>query len=498
MLFNSAQFLAFFPIVALVYFIIPRKVRYIWLLCSSYYFYMCWNAEYALLILTSTVITYFASLAIEHVKSFIGEEKEKTTMKKIILVVAIVINIAILFYFKYTKFAAAVIQLLLYKVGILINIPEFDIILPVGISFYTFQALGYVIDVYRDDIYAEKNFFRYALFVSFFPQLVAGPIERSRNLLKQLAVPQKFNYEKAREGLYLVLWGYFLKIVLADRIAIFVDTIYGDYINYPGFYLVWATVLFAVQIYCDFAGYSTIARGTAKILGIELMENFNAPYLSKSVAEFWRKWHISLTSWFKDYLYIPLGGSRKGKFRKQINKMIVFLVSGLWHGASFSFVAWGALNGLYQVIGDMLMPIRNLLVKILHLNRDSLGHKIASAIITFVMVDFAWTFFRAQTMREAIEIVKSMFTTYNPWIMFDGSIYNCGLNAKNYWIMIVGIGILFIADMLKQRGIIIRKLIMEQDYWFRWLIIDATIIIIFVFGIWGSAYDAASFIYFQF
>jgi D-alanyl-lipoteichoic acid acyltransferase DltB (MBOAT superfamily) len=341
MLFNSAQFLIFFPIVTLVYFVIPEKIRYIWLLLSSYYFYMCWNAEYALLILTTTVITYFSGILIEKIKKSDAGEAGKTRKKKMVVSLSVVCNLAILFYFKYTNFALAVMGDIFSRVNIQMNIPQFDVILPVGISFYTFQALSYTMDVYRDDIYAEKNFFRYALFVSFFPQLVAGPIERSKNLLKQLAVPKKFDFDMAREGLLLMLWGYFLKMVLADRIAIFVDTVYGEPETYAGYYLILATVFFAFQIYCDFAGYSTIAMGAAKILGINLMGNFDAPYLSVSVAEFWRKWHISLTSWFKDYLYIPLGGSRKGKVRKYVNKMIVFLVSGLWHGASFAYVIWG-------------------------------------------------------------------------------------------------------------------------------------------------------------
>lgn len=243
-------------------------------------------------------------------------------------------------------------------------LPSVDILLPVGISFYTFQALGYTIDVYRGDTCAEKNFFQYALFVSFFPQLVAGPIERSSHLLQQLATPHKFNSEEAKSGLLLMLWGFFLKIVLADRIAIFVDWVYGDYHTFGGWYLIVATALFAIQIYCDFAGYSIIAMGAAQILGIRLMENFQSPYLAVSVADFWRRWHISLTSWFRDYLYIPLGGSRCSKWRKYMNKMIVFLVSGLWHGAKISFVVWGGLNGLYQIIGEILQPLRDKLVKL--------------------------------------------------------------------------------------------------------------------------------------
>ena len=414
------------------------------------------------------------------------------------MAVSFALNLAILFYFKYTNFALSIAGFVLAKVGFSVTIPRFDILLPVGISFYTFQALSYTMDVYRDDIYAEKNFLRYALFVSFFPQLVAGPIERSGNLLKQLSKAKKFDFEMAREGLLLMLWGYFLKIVLADRIAIFVDTVYNDYTTYAGYYLVVATILFAVQIYCDFAGYSVIAMGAAKILGINLMENFDAPYLSTSVAGFWRKWHISLTSWFKDYLYIPLGGSRKGKLRKYLNKMIVFLVSGLWHGASMSFVIWGGLNGAYQVIGELLMPVRDKMVKLLHLNRNSFGHKLACVIGTFALVDFSWIFFRASSTTEAVQILHYMFNVKNPWILFDGSLYKCGLNLKNYWVMIFGIGVLLFADCMKYKGVKLRNFIIEQDYWARWLVIDAAIIILLIFGIWGSTYDVSNFIYFQF
>lgn len=498
MLFNSINFLIFFPIVLLVYFVIPKKVKHLWLLIASYYFYMCWNAKYALLILTSTVITYASGLLIEKVKGSSYEVTKQTVLKKWVVAGSIVINLGILFYFKYINFALESVQNIFHWCHIEINVPAFDIILPVGISFYTFQALSYTMDVYRDEIYAEKNFFRYALFVSFFPQLVAGPIERSKNLLKQLAVPKKFCFEDAREGLLLMLWGFFLKIVLADRIATFVDTVYGNFSTYSGAYLVVATMLFAIQIYCDFAGYSTIAMGTAKVLGITLMENFDAPYLSTSVAEFWRRWHISLTSWFKDYLYIPLGGSRKGEIRKYINKIIVFLISGLWHGASFSFIVWGGLNGLYQVIGEILRPIRDKLVSVLRLNRDSLGHKLIHVVGTFILVDFSWIFFRSGTFKEAIEIIKSMITIKNPWILFDGSLYNCGLDEKNFRLMFLGIAILLWVDFCKKKGIKIREVIVKQDYWFRWLFIAFVISAILTFGIWGPNYNEANFIYFQF
>lgn len=261
--------------------------------------------------------------------------------KKCGLGISITSNLMILFFFKYFDFVISNINSILYTLNIEIFEPAFDVILPVGISFYIFQAIGYIIDVYRGEIRAEKNFFKYALFVSFFPQLVAGPIERSKNLLHQIDVPQKFSFERMREGLLVMLWGYFLKIVIADRIAIFVDKVYGNYMLYEGIYLSVASILFAFQIYCDFAGYSIIAIGVAKILGFQLMENFNAPYLAQSVSDFWRRWHISLSSWFRDYVYIPLGGNRRGKGKRYVNLLVVFIISGLWHGANWNFVVWG-------------------------------------------------------------------------------------------------------------------------------------------------------------
>lgn len=498
MLFNSIEFLIFFPIVVLVYFVIPKKIKHLWLLITSYFFYMCWNVKYILLILISTIITYVSGLLLERIKNLSCDEARRAVLKKWVVAGSFVTNLGILFYFKYLNFALSILINVFEKMHIRLNIPAFDIILPVGISFYIFQALSYTMDVYRDEIYAEKDFFRYALFVSFFPQLVAGPIERSKNLLKQLAVSKKFCFEDFREGLLLMLWGFFLKIVLADRIAIFVDTVYGDLSTYSGAYFTIATMLFAMQVYCDFAGYSTIAMGAAKVLGITLMENFSAPYLSTSVAEFWRKWHISLTSWFKDYLYIPLGGGRKGKIRKYINKLIVFLVSGLWHGASFTYVIWGVLNGFYQVVGEILQPIRDKLVLLLHLNRKSLAHKFVHVLGTFVLVDFSLIFFRAEGVRKALQIIKSIFTVRNPWILFDSSLYGCGLDEKNFYLMLIGIVILLFADFCKSKGIKIRAVIARQDYWFRWVFIASVVSAILTFGIWGSTYNEANFIYFQF
>lgn len=490
MIFNSLHFLIFFPIVVLLYYIIPQRFRYLWLLIASYYFYMCWNASYALLLMFSTFVTWLSGLFLD---------KRNFKYRKICVVTSFCLNLAVLFFFKYFQFVISNISVLLGSIGLTLRFSGPDyLLLPVGISFYTFQALSYTMDVYRNEVPAEKNLARYALFVSFFPQLVAGPIERSKNLLGQLRNPKPLNWDTAREGVLLMIWGYFLKVVLADRIAIFVDTVYGNYVTYSGFYLIVATLLFAVQIYCDFAGYSVIAIGTAKILGIKLMENFNAPYLSASVDEFWKRWHISLSSWFRDYLYIPMGGNRKGTARKYVNKMVVFLVSGLWHGAQWSYIIWGGLNGIYQIIGELLEPFRERINKIFHLKRNCISHKVAKIVITFLLIDFSWIFFRAGSTYSALRIVKSIFTASNIGVLFDGSLYQCGLSQKNFCVMLLCIGILMFADICKYKKIQISTLILKQEYWCRWLIISLSVCLILLFGIWGVGYEEAKFIYFQF
>jgi len=341
MQFNSLQFLMFFPVVCLLYYIIPHRFRYLFLLACSYYFYMNWNPEYGLLILTSTVLTYSSGLLIESANK-IADEKCWRQRKKLYVAVSFVSNLSILFSFKYYGFAADTAAKAFGPLNVEVQFPVFDVVLPVGISFYTFQALSYTMDVYRGEIYAERNFFKYALFVSFFPQLVAGPIERSKNLLIQINERHRFDFNRVRSGLLLMLYGYFQKVVLSEYLALAVDGVYDSYAERTGFQLLAATVLFAFQIYCDFGSYSNIAIGAARVMGFRLMENFNTPYFAGSVADFWRRWHISLSSWFRDYLYIPLGGNRKGKLRKYFNLMIVFLTSGLWHGASWHCVVWGA------------------------------------------------------------------------------------------------------------------------------------------------------------
>ncbi len=442
-----------------------------------------------LLLLFSTAVTYASGLIMEQAQTDKG--------RKMAVAISFVLNIGVLFFFKYFNFAIDSVNLVLSQIHLSVPKPDFQLLLPVGISFYTFQALSYTMDVYRKEITAERNFFKYALFVSFFPQLVAGPIERSKNLLKQVNKTYRFDYDKMREGLLIMLWGYFLKLVVADRVAIVVNTVYGDYAQY-GVYIIVASVLFAFQIYCDFAGYSTIAIGAAEILGFSLMENFNCPYFSLSIGEFWRRWHISLSSWFRDYLYIPLGGNRKGTTRKYVNLMIVFLVSGLWHGAAGTYVVWGFIHGVYQVIGGLTKPMRNQCNQIFALKPDSIGHKALSALITFILVDFAWIFFRAESLSAAIEMIKSMVHLGNISILWNGALYDLGIGFKSFLVLMFGIAVLLFADFMKYKGIQIRKVILEQELWCRWLCYLSMALFILVFGIWGGSYDAASFIYFQF
>ncbi len=456
---------------------------------------MSWNPIYALLMLLSTAITYVSGLLIEGAKH-IKKEDQSRNLQKLWVGLSFSLNLAILFFFKYFNFVVDNINKVSTKLGLELLAPTFDVLLPVGISFYTFQALSYTMDVYREEIKAEKHFGKYALFVSFFPQLVAGPIEKSKNLLEQFNEIHTFDYERAKRGLLLMLWGFFQKLVIADRVAHVVNTVYNNYTQYEGVPIWIATVLFAVQIYCDFSSYSDIAIGAAEVMGFRLMDNFMRPYFSKSIPEFWRRWHISLGSWFKDYLYIPLGGSRKGTLRKYCNLMIVFLCSGLWHGAAWTYVLWGFLHGFYQVVGMCLKPIRDGLVKKLKLQRGSFWHKLYQVSVVFILVDFAWIFFRATSIGQAWSIVKRLFA-YNPWTLFDGTLYQLGLDRPDFIVGVLAIFALVVVSLLR-RKVKLRNWLLTQPVVIRWTGYFIFIYIILIFGIYGPGYEVQPFIYFQF
>ena len=483
MLFNSFSFFLFLPIVLVLYMITPKKYRWALLLVASYYFYMSWNATYALLIAFSTLVTYASGIYIYKAKT----EKLKT----LIVAISFITNLAILFFYKYFNFFSETIGKAFDVIGMPIDAPILDLLLPVGISFYTFQALSYTMDVYRNEIKPERHIGIYALFVSYFPQLVAGPIERSKHLLPQLRNLKNFEYDNLRAGLLLMLWGFFKKIVIADRVAILVNTVYNNPGDYTGIETVWAVLFFSVQIFCDFSAYTDIARGVARLMGIDIMNNFNSPYFAKSITEFWRRWHISLSTWFRDYLYIPLGGSRKGLQRTYWNLFIVFLVSGLWHGASMNFVIWGAMHGVFIVLEKMLNKNKQKGES----STPTLTNKFFNGLFTFSVVTFLWIFFRADTFTDAILVVKNLFN-WNYENLFNGSLFNLGLTANEFLWVLVFIVIMLIVEYYNSFIKSISQLLLQQHIALRWTVYLVFVFIILIFGAYGG--EQQEFIYFQF
>ena len=490
MLFNSVSFLIFFPIVVMGYFLIPEKLKNHWLLLASYYFYMSWQPVYALLILFSTITTFYCAVLIDR-----ADSRKK---KKLYLAVNIAVNIAILCYFKYFNFIVDSLLAVFPVLGIQRNN---NLLAVVGISFYTFQSLGYSIDVYRGKVEREKDFLTYALFVSFFPQLVAGPIERSANLLPQLHRSYKFDYDRVTDGLVLMAWGFFKKLVVSDGAALIVNMVYNDVTKFTGIQLVVATVLFAFQIYGDFSGYSDIAIGAANVMGFRLMRNFYHPYFSQSVLEFWRRWHISLSGWFMDYVYIPLGGSRKGKVRTYINLFITFIVSGLWHGASWNFVIWGALNGAYNVIHRMFSGTketerRRRLKEGRSLPKQPAAVTVLKCLATFLLIDFAWIFFRANTLADAAYVVSNLFSDI-PLLFTAGYITTAleaiGYYANNGTAIVICTVLMLLVEAWEGKGELVAR-VNRSSTAVRWLFYYAVVLLILFFGYFGQS----QFIYFQF
>lgn len=483
MLFNSIEFLIFFPVVVAVFFALPQRFRQVFLLAASYYFYMCWKAEYAILILVSTLIDYVAALRM-------GKTTEKSARTKY-LILSLAANLGILFAFKYANFFNESIQAVLQQFNIFYGFPGFDWLLPVGISFYTFQSMSYTIDVYRGEKEPERRFTTFALYVAFFPQLVAGPIERSVRLLPQLDRTVRFDYDRLISGLRLMLWGFFKKVVIADRLAIYVNQVYNSPGEYQGFTLLLATYFFAFQIYCDFSGYSDIAIGTARIMGYDLMLNFRQPYFSQSISEFWKRWHISLSSWFKDYLYIPLGGNRVSKPRWYFNLLAVFLVSGLWHGANWTFALWGFLHGFYLVFSIWTQKAREAMAGLLKIDRFPLLQRGLKIFLTFHLVCFAWVFFRANSVAEAFLILRNLLRLdFSPAGL---AAINVALGWGELLIALGSILLLEVYHLLERTGRL-KILVLGQPRTFRWAIYYALILGIVFFGV----FNHTEFIYFQF
>jgi D-alanyl-lipoteichoic acid acyltransferase DltB (MBOAT superfamily) len=484
MLFNSFEFLVFFLVVTSLYFALPYKWRWMLLLAASCYFYMAFVPVYILILGFTIIIDYFAGIWIESAQG---------KRRKLFLTLSLIANIGVLAVFKYYNFLNDAITTLVNTAGGINPIPYLKILLPIGLSFHTFQAMSYTIEVYRGHQRAERHFGIYSLYVMFYPQLVAGPIERPQNLLHQFREKFDFDYARVTSGLRLIAWGLFKKVVIADRLALLVDQVYDHPRQHNSFALILATIFFAFQIFCDFSGYSDIAIGTARVMGFKLMTNFNRPYESKTISEFWKRWHISLSTWFKDYLYISLGGNRVSIPRWYFNLFIVFLISGLWHGANWTFVIWGALHGFYLVFALLTEKPRAIIAGKLRLDK----FPFIQVFITFVLVAFAWIFFRAKTVKLAFYITRHIFTglpaAFNS--LKKGSSALATINtSRGELLLSVGL-ILFLETVhYLQRKNNLSQLFMKQSSWIRWSAYYTAILAIILLGV----YKNQQFIYFQF
>jgi len=483
MLFNSAEFFLFFPAVAAVYFALPGRLRCPLLLGASYWFYMAWEPGYVLLILVSTLVCYGAGLGM-------GAQPDRSGRRRY-LVLALAVNLGLLFFFKYYNFFADALRPLAP-----VSLPGSRFLLPLGISFFTFQSLSYVIEVYRGRWEPERHLGRLALYVAFFPQLVAGPIERPGNLLPQFRKVHRFDYDRVTNGIKLMAWGLFKKMVIADRLAVLVDHVYADPTQYEGLPLALATVCFAFQIFCDFSGYSDIAIGAAGVLGFKLMTNFQRPYFARSVAEFWRRWHISLSTWFRDYVYIPLGGSRVALPRWHVNILVVFLLSGMWHGANWTFLAWGLVHAAYLLAGRALAPVRERAAALTGLARAPRLRHVLQLATTFALVCFGWIFFRANSLSDALHIVAHLPRGWG--VVFEPErlaalVFSLGLTRGELLFAAAMVVLMELGHAAQSRGSVVAWL-GGRPMWFRWAVYSALVWTIFLFGV----FQHKEFIYFTF
>ena len=475
MLFNTYSYFVFLPIVLLVYYLLPTvKFRNLFLLLASYFFYMCWQPVFVLLILVSTITDFFIGKRLS--------QTEDRKSKLYLLGLSLFVNIGILFYFKYFNFLSLNLEQLISWFGFQVDLPSHSLLLPVGISFYTFQTLSYTIDTYRDSRNVETCYLDFSLFVAFFPQLVAGPIERSTNLLPQLKKKQVFDYDRFRFGGVLILLGLFKKLVFADRFAIYSDEIFSAPELYNGLNAILGIVFFSFQIYGDFSGYTDIAIGSAILLGFTLMDNFKGPYMSRSIREFWQRWHISLSTWFRDYLYIPLGGNRLGSTKTYRNLVIVFLITALWHGANWTYIVWGMIHGLFLILE------RKGFSKLL----DRLPSVLA-VFYVFVISALAWTFFRAESLTDATVLLKNVFI-YEEGNFWNHNIFEDVIDTVEMQISLV---LLLVAGVLHyfEYKYNVAKAISNAKVWPRWLFYIVCILTISYLGEYGSYKE---FIYFQF
>jgi D-alanyl-lipoteichoic acid acyltransferase DltB (MBOAT superfamily) len=493
MLFNSIEFLIFFPLVTAIYFLVPHRFRWIHLLAASCVFYMFFIPVYIFILIFTIVIDYIAGIMIENAEG---------TRRKMFLAMSIIANIGVLAVFKYFNFFTSNVNELLagfHMTGH--SLPLLKIILPIGLSFHTFQAMSYTIEVYRRHQKAERHFGIYSLYVMFYPQLVAGPIERPQNLLPQFRTEHFFDYDKVTSGLRLMAWGMFKKVVIADRLAIIVNGVYDHPQDHHGISVLIAMLFFSIQIYCDFSGYSDIAIGSARVMGFTLMRNFRTPYFSKNIAEFWKRWHISLSTWFRDYLYISLGGNRMSRWRSYLNQFIVFIVSGFWHGANWTFIIWGGLHGTFVILARIAEPARKRIRALIGVNTEAYWFRGYEIITTFILVTIAWVFFRADSFRTAL----SMFVYLRHGLKADISAmvhtrrvldvigFFQGIDPLDWAVIIVSVGVLFAVDWMQFR-MSVNEWLVKRNVFFRWAIYFGIVYFILFLG----KFESQQFIYFQF
>jgi alginate O-acetyltransferase complex protein AlgI len=474
MLFNTLEFLLFFPVVLVLFYLLPHKYRWLLLLVASYYFYMGWNPAYVLLLVLTTTVDFYVANRMQDY----ADKKDRRPW----LLLSLFFNIGLLMYFKYYNFFIDNINSLSDS-----GLRYMQFLLPVGISFYTFQEMGYVIDVYRGEIRAERHWGRFALFVSFFPQLVAGPIERAQNLMHQLKEKVVFDYHNFSVGGQHIIWGLFKKVVIADNIAVIVDSVYGNSDIFPWYWLLIATYLFAIQIYCDFSGYSDIAIGVARMLGVNLMVNFRTPYLSKGIREFWSRWHISLSTWFRDYLYVPLGGNRISKLRTSFNLFLVFIISGFWHGAAWTFIIWGALHGFYVLIELQLVKFKWWSGYIVQ--RRGLMHWFG-VLFLFHLVLLGWVFFRSESVEQATKILTDISTLSESTLTLPAEMARLG-DIGILFMILLGVGFMFFDPYMNK---IVESNHSRLSYSTKLFLYGFLIAFTVLFGFWGDV----AFIYFQF
>jgi alginate O-acetyltransferase complex protein AlgI len=486
MLFNSFSFLIFFPAVTALYFLIPHAYRWFFLLTASCIFYMAFIPVYILVLALTIAIDYTAALFIE---------RSEGKRRKWYLIISIVSTCTVLFIFKYFNFFNSNLGQVARFFHWNYSIENLSLILPIGLSFHTFQSLSYVIEVYRKNYKAEHHFGIYALYVMFYPQLVAGPIERPGNLIHQFYERHSFDYQRVIDGLKLMVWGFFKKVVIADKLALVVDKVYSDPTQYTGLPLIAAAISFAIQVYCDFSGYSDIAIGSAQVMGFRLMDNFNRPLFSASVPDFWRRWHISLMTWFRDYVYIPLGGNRVSKGRWYFNIFFTFTLSGLWHGANWGMVLWGSFNGLYVILSDLTENLRKRGLTLTRLDHHPVLHRGLGIAFTFFLFWFTLIIFRTRNLSDAFYVMTHLGTglmaTGGLWTSIE-SLYSV-LPKYELITVLIAIGWMIFIETIEKQGKM-RHPFSEKPVWARWTVYYVCILFLIFFG----EYNDQAFIYFQF